>query len=157
MVSNKNAVGTELAVQQQIFVNADLLVKEYRRAMRQILKKHRMDDRRAHAISMLDLHGPCSVQQLSRVLERHKAAVSSLLMRMEEDGLVHYHTDPFDRRSKRVGLTAKGRELVKPIAAAGNVVCEKALSNVELSVVQDINDALKLLLNNVEEMTSKSK
>lgn len=56
--------------------------------------------------------GPASVNDLAEHLGVTKAAVSQLLDRLVEDGLILRREDPRDRRSKQILLTDKGTRTV---------------------------------------------
>lgn len=140
------------SVEQQLVLHADMLVKEYRKAMRQMLNQ-RVDDRRAIVISMLRLLEPCTVQELSERLEKHKAAVSALLLRMEEDGLVSSKANQSDRRSKQVMLTAKGKKLEKTINATGSVVETIGMDSISADDLQQANETLLRIIRNIGKLS----
>lgn len=64
--------------------------------------------------ALLHLHraGACAVSNISEDLGVTNAAVSQMLDRLVRNGLVLRGEDPADRRSKRIELTAKGREMI---------------------------------------------
>ena len=65
--------------------------------------------------ALLHLHrtGACAVSSISNDLGVTSAAVSQLLDRLVQNGLVLRGEDPVDRRSKRIELTPKGREVIR--------------------------------------------
>lgn len=58
---------------------------------------------------VLARQGPCRVADLVEVLDHDQAAVSRLVGRMEQAGLVERHLDPDDARAGVWRLTRKGR------------------------------------------------
>ncbi len=64
--------------------------------------------------TLLHLHrsGACGVSNISEDLGVTNAAVSQMLDRLVHNGLVLRGEDPADRRSKRIELTPKGREVM---------------------------------------------
>jgi DNA-binding MarR family transcriptional regulator len=66
----------------------------------------------------LHYHGECNVSDVGSHLEISNAAASQLVQRLVEDGLLARSEDPEDRRTKVLGLTPAGRELVQAAMAA---------------------------------------
>jgi DNA-binding MarR family transcriptional regulator len=64
--------------------------------------------------TIVHLHrlGACGVTDLSEDIGVTNAAVSQMLDRLVQSGLVARTEDPDDRRSKRVELTARGRRVM---------------------------------------------
>lgn len=62
----------------------------------------------AHTINELHRAGPVSQQHLAAALRLQKSTVSRLVDQLEADGVVRRETNPADRRSVLVSLTALG-------------------------------------------------
>ncbi|HEX2980378.1 MAG TPA: MarR family transcriptional regulator [Anaerolineaceae bacterium] len=58
-------------------------------------------------------HGPCRVTDISNILGVTNAAVSQLVERLVQQGLVLRTEDPHDRRLKQLALTDKGNQLLQ--------------------------------------------
>ena len=65
--------------------------------------------------ALLHIHrtGACAVSDISDDLGVTSAAVSQMLDRLVDGGLVIREEDPKDRRSKRIELTAKGERVLR--------------------------------------------
>lgn len=74
------------------------------------------------------------VKGLAERLFLDSSAITGLIDRMEKEGLLERRTDPEDRRAFQINLTLKGRNLAEQI----------------LPISQDLNDSLKLTLNDAE-------
>ena len=136
----------------QLILNADLVGKEFRRRARHRLVDHDVNDRRASIISFLSQVGPQSINELAQKLEQHKAAISSLLIRMEADGLIEFTPNPEDKRSKNAGLTEKGRQLAEPIRVALLDIRHRALDGVTDEEVATANRILLRMLANLTQV-----
>jgi len=64
-----------------------------------------------HLLSYLAGYGPCRVGELVRVFGLKPSTLTGILDRLTARGLVRRTSDPDDRRSFRIALTAKGRRL----------------------------------------------
>lgn len=60
-------------------------------------------------------HEPCTLSELSGSIFSGNSNMTTLIDRMEKDHLLKRTADSRDRRSKKVHLTAKGRELIPKI------------------------------------------
>lgn len=138
----------------QLILNADLVGKEFRRRARHQLVDHDINDRRASVISFLSQVGPQSINELAQKLEQHKAAISSLLIRMEADGLIEFTPNPNDKRSKNAGLTEKGRQLAEPISVALLEIRHHALHGVSEQEVAQANDILHRMIANLTQVAA---
>lgn len=79
--------------------------------------------------------------ELYRSLMLSSGAMTNRLDRLEEAGLVQRKDDPRDRRGYRVGLTAKGRQLIEK-AIVAHVANEERLVSVLSNGEQDELDRL---------------
>ena len=61
-----------------------------------------------HLLTYLVPYGPCPVSELVRVFGTRHSTMTSMLDRMEKNGLVARKPNPNDRRSLLVAATAKG-------------------------------------------------
>jgi DNA-binding MarR family transcriptional regulator len=57
--------------------------------------------------------GPCEIGRMTDVLETNKSAVSQLVDRLFNQGLLERIESPTDRRSRKLHLTDLGREMVE--------------------------------------------
>lgn len=92
-----------------------------------------MSQQGAHLVlSTLAVSDGTNQLELVRLTHLRPPTVSVILRRMEEEGLVARQADPDDRRSVRVYLTDKGRNLDKE-----NIERIKALDRIALSGVSE--------------------
>ena len=64
-----------------------------------------------HVLSFLRSYAPCAVGELHRVFGLKRSTLTSVLDRLERRSLVRRTTDPEDRRSVQVAITARGRRV----------------------------------------------
>ncbi len=64
-----------------------------------------------HVLTYLRSYAPAPIAELVRVFGIKQSTFTSLLDRLEEAGLVHREINPDDRRSFRIHLSDRGREL----------------------------------------------
>ena len=65
----------------------------------------------AHLLSFVEVYGPCRVGELRRVFGYQPSTLTSLLDRLESEGLVTRRIDHEDRRSFLIEATAEGRRI----------------------------------------------
>ena len=65
----------------------------------------------------LSITNAASAQEIVRYTGRPKNSVSRAVVSLERRGVLRRHTDPKDRRSSRLSLTARGHRLFDQIAA----------------------------------------
>jgi DNA-binding MarR family transcriptional regulator len=85
------------------------------RATRQIglwFEEHLTDfaSTEGHLLSYLMPYGPCPVSELVRVFGQKHSTMTSILDRLESQGLIERTNNPEDGRSLLVGLTRKGQK-----------------------------------------------
>lgn len=68
-----------------------------------------------HVLTYLRKYAPAPVGELARVFGLKQSTLTSLLDRLEGDGLVRREPNPSDRRSLLIHLTGRGRELTARI------------------------------------------
>jgi MarR family transcriptional regulator, organic hydroperoxide resistance regulator len=66
-----------------------------------------------NVLMRLYYHGPCDMSGLLDTMLSTKAAVSQMVERMVQQGLVERGVMPGDRRARQVSLTAKGRAVME--------------------------------------------
>ncbi len=68
-----------------------------------------------HLLSYLRSYSPCPIAELVRVFGQKHSTMTSMLDRLEEQGLIERKVNPDDRRSFLVSLTRKGKAEAKEI------------------------------------------
>lgn len=75
----------------------------------------------------LSKRGPSSVGEMAQMLGIRHASVSQTRRSLEEAGLVQSSKDPGDARSRRLSLTARGRQLVRQLEPVWNLLNETSV------------------------------
>jgi Transcriptional regulators len=113
-----------------------LLVRQVRDAMRARWERelrqagHDLNFSQFLAIKKL-ADGVANVTELARMAELSPGAMTRLLDRLEERGLVMRVADPGDRRALRICLTEAGRGIARDIAQCGERVRDIALQGLD--------------------------
>jgi len=94
------------------------IVSPVHKALRQISEHliRKMDEIQApgwesHLLTYVEAYGPCRVSELRRVFGYHPSTLTSVLDRLESEGLVSRQPNQEDRRSILIAVTAKGRRI----------------------------------------------
>lgn len=101
------------------------------------------------ALASKDSRTQKEIAQLANI-EQPTAAV--LLQRMETAGLIERSTDPHDRRSSRITLSAHASVLLPKALAQRADVVEHATAGLSASEVESLQDLLGRVLANLESM-----
>ena len=98
---------------------------------------------------------------LSRLLDRNPNTLSTILDRMEKDGLVKKTRDTTDRRLVYVAMTEKGKKIVKAAKLTGDKLIEKftgIFTPEERQTIQAFTTKLdKVIADDMAERTAKVK
>lgn len=78
-------------------------------------------------LAYLSRHDGMIQSDLANVLELGKAALGGLIDRLEAGGFIQRRPDEYDRRVKRVFLSASGAQLVKEMAKRNRDMSERIL------------------------------
>lgn len=65
----------------------------------------------SHLLSYVEVYGPCRVSELRRVFGYNPSTLTSVLDRLESEGLVARRPNREDRRSILIAVTARGRRI----------------------------------------------
>ena len=68
-------------------------------------------DWESHLLSYVETYGPCRVSELRRVFGYQPSTLTSVLDRLETEGLVIRQPNPEDRRSVLIEVTPPGRRV----------------------------------------------
>ncbi len=89
---------------------------------------------------------PLNQNELAKMIELGSAAVGELIMRLEKAGFVERLSDPSDRRSKRVVIAPRGREVLdhmKRVARDSQAPIMAGISPDEQDVLNDLLSRMK--------------
>lgn len=98
-------------------------------------------------LAYLSRHDGMIQTDLANVLELGKAALGSLVDRLESAGLVRRGLDEVDRRAKRVYLLPKGAQMIKEMQARSHEMSERILDGLD----EQERTQLAYLLNKVKD------
>ena len=94
------------------------IVSPVHKALRQISEHliRKMDEIDApgwesHLLTYVEAYGPCRVSELRRVFGYHPSTLTSVLDRLESEGLLSRQPNTEDRRSILIAVTARGRRV----------------------------------------------
>lgn len=62
----------------------------------------------SHLLTYVEAYGPCRVSELRRVFGYHPSTLTSVLDRLETEGLLSRQPNPEDRRSTLISVTTRG-------------------------------------------------
>ncbi|WP_052108182.1 MarR family winged helix-turn-helix transcriptional regulator [Aerolutibacter daejeonensis] len=97
-------------------------------------------------------NGPAGVTELARVAQLHPGAMTRLLDRLEERGIVQRVADPADRRAWRIHMTEAGQSLWTNVSHCGHRVREQAMRGMS----DDDRERLTTLLTQVRDNLTPS-
>lgn len=87
--------------------------------------------------------------ELARLLDVGKVTVGGLIDRLEDNGLVIRKADPKDRRSKRIAVSDKGRELIDEIQSVAMEINDLCMQGVTREQQQVLVDVLTIMKRNL--------
>ena len=100
-------------------------------------------------LAYLARHDGMIQSDLANVLELGKAALGSLLDRLEESGLVRRGADAVDRRAKRVYLSPAGATLIKEMQVHSYEMSERILEGLSVDERNHLVDLLRRVKSNL--------
>jgi DNA-binding MarR family transcriptional regulator len=102
-------------------------------------------------LSTLESHGPLTPTELAAAERVKPPTITRVAAILEEAGLVRRKSDPGDRRSSRVELTARGRELIERDRRRKTAYLAKQIAKLSEEEVRALNRAVELIERMVEE------
>jgi len=100
-------------------------------------------------LAYLSRHDGMIQTDLANVLELGKAALGSLVDRIEAAGLVVRRADDIDRRVKRIYLSPAGSQLIKEMRVLSNDLSERVLEGLDEDQRHMLADMLGLVKQNL--------
>lgn len=140
---------------------ADPLSIDVFRAFKRILRTNRQLMGRMSADSgghpaqagclwVLSRHEGITQSELGRMLHIAPATVTTMLQRLERDGLIERWTDADDQRVTRIRLTDGGRDRASVLASAHTSFIERVVSPLPEADRKELARLLNALADNVE-------
>ena len=93
------------------------------------------------AVNYID--DPVTVTEVARWLDRNPNGISTLVDRMEKDGLVKRARDLRDRRSVRLVMTRKGKDIFEQATISGWELVQEILSYLSDEDIMTLNSLLE--------------
>ncbi|MEN4904094.1 MarR family transcriptional regulator [Luteimonas sp. TWI1416] len=93
--------------------------------------------------------GTSNATDLARAAELNPGAMTRLIDRLIDRGLVERHADPDDRRVVRIRLSAQGEAIWRDIDQCGNRVRERAMSGIDDAQRQQLIQLLEQVRDNL--------
>jgi DNA-binding MarR family transcriptional regulator len=100
-------------------------------------------------LAYLSRHDGMIQSDLANVLELGKAALGSLIDRLEASGLVRRGADDADRRAKRVYLSPAGTQLIKEMRIRSHEMSERILEGLDDSARHTLAEMLGRVKQNL--------
>ncbi len=107
-------------------------------------------------LAYLSRHDGMIQSDLANVLELGKAALGGLIDRLEAGGFIHRRPDEFDRRVKRIFLSASGAQLVKEMVKRSHDMSERILEGLSTEDRYRLADMLMLVKRNLVAIRGQS-
>jgi DNA-binding MarR family transcriptional regulator len=102
-------------------------------------------------LSTLESQGPLTPTELAAAERVKPPTITRVTGILEEAGLVRRKSDPGDRRSSRVELTARGRELIERDRRRKTAYLAKQIAKLSEEEVRALNRAVELIERMVKE------
>lgn len=141
---------TDLAGMMHEFVDAAL-----QRSMAghfQFCKHHNISFSQLSILHRLYRMGPATVSEISRMLDISKSAVSQLLDKLVQGGLISRCENPVDRRSKNHSITAEGKVMIEKSREARVEWVESLNEKITSDERELLTRALSVLQNRIGEL-----
>ncbi len=123
----------------QLFFKLNLAQRLLMKAVDREIREHiGVSATQGAALLYLEQHDGCLLVDLSRELLQNKSAVTTLVERMEKNGLINKVPSPTDKRASQLFLTPKGKELCTqslPFVASYDHIIMEEFKVDELEVV----------------------
>lgn len=106
------------------------------------------DDITASQLSTLGTvlrHGPIGISEIAEREHVQPPTASKIVARLEQRGSVERRTNPSDRRSQQIAITARGRALADEVRVAGRGWLAEQIATLENNDIASIAAALPAL------------
>lgn len=103
------------------------------------------------AMYFIDKNELDSQKELAEIIGIKESTLTSLLDRMEREGLITKESDDCDRRKKLVVLTDKGREVKTKLTVVAEKFKNDATRNLSQEQVESFQKILDIMVNSVKE------
>ena len=127
-----------------------LATRKMRKLFARRLKDLELAPQQYVILRILFHEGTCSPNQLSSMMGIERAVISRHLDRMEKKDLLRRETNMTDRRSIKLLLTSRGREICKRLPDIGQSVSNAILAGIPDKDLKLLGDMLVRIAENAE-------
>jgi DNA-binding MarR family transcriptional regulator len=128
------------------------LQAESRRLAKEQCAKHGITATQLNALKLLQSVGDISLSELSRKMSAGNSAITGLVDRMVEAGLVAREQSAEDRRVWKIRLTAEGRAMAKKVDVAPWEILQTALMALPPAKLEQLIETLLEVADHIEDV-----
>ncbi|HEU4611218.1 MAG TPA: MarR family transcriptional regulator [Kofleriaceae bacterium] len=140
------------AALDRIVETAVYLQAESRRLAKEQCAKHGITATQLNALKLLQSVGDLSLSDLSRRMSATNSAITGLVDRMVEGGLVAREQSTDDRRVWKIRLTAEGRAVAKKVDVAPWEILQDAVTALPQAELDQLIKTLVKLADHIEDV-----
>lgn len=140
------------AALDRIVETAVYLQAESRRLAKEQCAKHGITATQLNALKLLQSVGDLSLSDLSRRMSATNSAITGLVDRMVEGGLVAREQSTDDRRVWKIRLTTEGRAVAKKVDVAPWEILQDAVTALPQAELDQLIKTLVKLADHIEDV-----
>ena len=106
-------------------------------------------------LAYVSRHDGMTQSDLANMLEIGKAALGSLVDRLEESGFVERRADAVDRRVKRIYLCSKGKQTIQEMSIQSHDMSERILEGMSMKERRMLAEQLNKVKQNLRRIKSE--
>jgi DNA-binding MarR family transcriptional regulator len=126
------------------------LARRFARALHRRIAAHGVSPGEFPVLLLLWEREDRTQTELAHELAVEQPTMANTLKRMERDGLIERVRDPADRRSARIRLTPRSRDLERTLTARAREANAAALDGLSAQEIQTFLSATRKMLRNLE-------
>ncbi|HEY5948090.1 MAG TPA: MarR family transcriptional regulator [Kofleriaceae bacterium] len=132
------------------------LQAESRRLAKEQCAKHGITATQLNALKLLQSVGDISLSDLSKRMSATNSAITGLVDRMVEAGLVAREQSAEDRRVWKIRLTPEGRSMAKKVDVAPWEILQTALMALPPAELEQLITTLLKVVDHIEDATRRT-
>src|SRR5437763_4538429 len=129
MLSGMAPAQTDTAAPAETITRLRLTVTRLSRRLRQQADVGELTPSRVSALSTVERYGPLTLTELAAAEQVQPPSMTRIVASLEDAGLVLRETDPSDRRSARVRITAAGSRVLNASRTKKNLYLARRLKS----------------------------
>jgi len=141
----------------RIVETAVWLQAESRRLAKEQCAKHGITATQLNALKLLQSVGDLSLSDLSKKMSATNSAITGLVDRMVEAGLVAREQSAEDRRVWKIRLTPEGRAMAKKVDVAPWEILQRALLSLQADELGQLVVTLLKVVDHIEGQTKENR